>query len=137
MKHPELFDLVHFHVVWLSALTDSAIAESGNIMLETCQKVAFAAFEVELREAFVFTKSFLSRRPDTLLLANTAFVWTKTRRSQPERGNNQFYSHSPVREKYVELEQKNKLCEWRKIIFCTEINPGQASRVLGNNEEEI
>ena len=59
MKHPELFDLVHFHVVWLSALTDSAIAESGNIMLETCQKVAFAAFEVELREAFVFTKGYL------------------------------------------------------------------------------
>ena len=36
-----------------------------------------------------------------------------------------------------ETEQKNNLCEWRKIIFCTEIKPGQASRVLGNDEEEI
>ena len=67
----------------------------------------------------------------------THWHWQILPLSVAERGNNQFNSHSHVREKYLELEQKNNLCEWRKIIFCTEINPGQASRVLGNNEEEI
>ena len=51
---------MHFYVVGLSALTDSAIAESGNIMLESCQRVAFAAFEMELRDVSVFTKVYSS-----------------------------------------------------------------------------
>ena len=31
-----------------------------------------------------------------------------------------------ARKIHFETEQKNKLCEWRKIIFCTEINASHA-----------